>query len=198
MSTLEKPKDTIARDHSSSISIVYWVQQYVLSKWENAIKNRKKNQASKSFPGLHSHESTNAHCSDDDGCVTSTRDIGQVSSRLKSTRDVQSQKLTASFRLRLQKLTARATIWMDGTHTRIRNLTHFHQTQMPRLQPRFPSYHRQSPTQLCLMEVQILKRAKPTTHRKAHLPIYQRRTTLGHVLTLSSLSKLRCIHESPS
>ncbi len=195
MSTLENAK---AQDRSLGISIIYWIQQFVLSKWDKAIRNRKKKETSRSLPGLQSYEST-THSISNDGYVASTQDIGQVSSQPKPTRDLQPQQLTTSFRGGLQKLAAKAMIWTDGTPTRIQHLTQAYQNQLVRRsQTGLPPCHIQSLTQLCLMEVQTLKRAKRTTRRKAPLPIYQLRTTLGHVLTLSSPSKLRCIHESPS
>ena len=80
MSTFEKLKDTKVCDRLSSISIVYWIQQYVLSKLNNAVKNRKKNQVSKSLPGLQSHRGTAARPLSDDSHTASMRDSEQVSS----------------------------------------------------------------------------------------------------------------------
>ena len=77
---IEKPKNTRARDRSASISIVYWVQQYVLNKWHNAAKNRKK-ETSKSLPGLYSHGSTTPQILNNNGLIASTRDIERVSRR---------------------------------------------------------------------------------------------------------------------
>ena len=75
---IEKPKNTRARDRSSSISIVYWVQQYVLNKWHNAAKNRKK-ETSRSLPGLYSHGSTTPQILNNNSLIAGTRDTQRVS-----------------------------------------------------------------------------------------------------------------------
>lgn len=75
---IEKPKNTRGRDRSSSISIVYWVQQYVLNKWHNAAKNRKK-ETSTSLPGLHSHGSITPQILNNNSLIAGTRDTQRVS-----------------------------------------------------------------------------------------------------------------------
>ena len=77
VSTFAKLKSSSAQDRSSSSSIAYWVQQFVLNKWYNASNYRKKKEPT-SLPGLQLYGSTVSQTLHKDILSTNMHEIEQV------------------------------------------------------------------------------------------------------------------------